>query len=76
MPVKYGYIYTKKFGLEESKAVELWEKNGWSLDLGRTETQLFAGVAKDIYDNKLFTIDVGAGLTTAKQIYTGIHIKF
>jgi hypothetical protein len=74
--IKYGSIYTQKYGLESSKAIEIWEKNGWSIDLGTTSTQLFAGFARDVYKNKHLTVDVGAGLTSAKQIYTGIHIKF
>jgi hypothetical protein len=73
LDVKQGAIYTKSDGFERSTSIELLEKNGWSLDVGATKSQGFAGISKDILDDN---IDVGAGITTKKQAYVGFSVKF
>lgn len=75
--IKYGAIYTKEFGIERSVAAEVLQlAYGISVDIGYTNTQLFAGLSKDLYSSKVFEIDIGAGVTDRKNIYAGIHIHF
>jgi hypothetical protein len=68
---------TRSQGIEKSQAIEIKKfDNGWSLDLGLTKTQGFAGVSKDIIKTEKLELDVGAGVTTKKQGFAGIHIRF
>lgn len=76
MGYKQGAIYTSYGGLEQSKAIEVWQRDGWSLDAGATKSQGFLGVSKDVYKSNKIEIDVGAGITTKKEGYIGAHISF
>lgn len=73
---KIGVIATQKYGLEKGLALEALQKYGWSLDVGATQTQGYLGISKDIIKNDKIELDVGAGMTTAKQGYVGAHISF
>lgn len=48
--------------LLESKS-DKWILNGWSLDAYGSDNRLGVGVAKDLYENKLFEIDAGVYAT-------------
>jgi hypothetical protein len=76
LPIKTGKIYTNPGGLEDSVAIELAEKNGWSLDVGATRSRLFTGVSKDILDTEELEVDLGAGITNKKELYVGFHTSF
>lgn len=61
---------------EPSIAWELWESkgdswltNGWSLDVITTDKRGGVGIAKDLYDSKALSVDLGAYVT---QEYEGL----
>lgn len=56
-------------------SIELIEKNGISLDVGTTKSQLFAGISKDLIKSKTLEWDVGAGVTSKKNGYVGTHFR-
>lgn len=68
-------IFSKIEGLEQSMAIELIEKNGTSLDLGTTKSQLFAGISKDLIKDNTIEWDIGAGITSKKNMYLGTHFR-
>jgi hypothetical protein len=75
--VKTGAIYTTNHGMEASTAVEVVQlDSGLSLDLGLTKTQGFIGVSKDVLKFDRLEVDIGAGVTTKKAGYFGIHARF
>lgn len=75
--VKTGAIYTTNHGIEASTAVEVVQlDSGLSLDLGLTKTQGFIGVSKDVFKLEKLEVDIGAGVTTKKAGYFGIHARF
>lgn len=75
--VKTGAIYTTNHGMEASTAVEVVKLDpGLSLDLGLTKTQGFIGVSKDVLKLDRLEVDIGAGVTTKKAGYFGIHARF
>jgi len=76
IPTKQGYIYTLRGGIQTSIATEILNKNGWSLDIGTTENRLFTGISRDIVNNDRIAVDVGAGITSYKELYGGIHFSF
>jgi hypothetical protein len=74
---KNGIIMTPKYGVEASHAIELIElPKGFSIDVGITPTQVFAGVSKDILVLPKLEWDIGAGVTSKRQIYVGTQIRF
>jgi hypothetical protein len=74
---KKGVILTPEHGVETSRAIELIElPRGFSVDVGVTPTQVFAGVSKDIITLPKFEWDVGAGVTSKRQFYVGTQIRF
>ena len=75
--MKQGAILTDTYGWQRSRAIEVLEwGQGYSLDIGFTKRQFFAGVSKDIISDVL---DVGARLATNLddiEPYVGFHIRF
>lgn len=74
--IKTGRILTKSDGISKSIALELIEKNGWSLDVGLTHSTSFMGISKDVLDTGAIELDIGAGMTLEKDPYIGFHMKF
>lgn len=74
---KAGYAYSPQFGVQKTVLAEVYEKNGWSLDLGLTKGHVLAGVSKDIYKDILdVNIGVSANIKKEKSFYTGFSIRF
>lgn len=72
---KSGAIYTPSQGLELSKAIEVIEHKGFSLDVGVTKSQGFVGISKDIFKTNSVKLDVGGGIATRRDPFVGAHVK-
>lgn len=75
--VKTGEIFVMGgLGRQEAMSVELIEKNGWSLDIGATQSRLFAGISKDVMETQKMSLDIGAGITNRAEAYVGWSVSF
>lgn len=57
--------------------MELYGKNGWSIDVGLTKGHVLAGMSKDVYKD---IVDVNLGVSASKErqfsYYGGVSLKF
>lgn len=75
--MKSGVIWSPSQGIEASHAIQVKKfNNGWSIDLGVTKSQGFAGISRDLLKTEKIELDIGGGITTKKQGYVGMHMKF
>ncbi len=56
--------------LFDSKS-DSWLKNGWSLDVITTQNRGGIGIAKDLYKNKDFEIDLGGYVINEHNSFKG-----
>ncbi len=77
LTLKPGYLATVGEGVEESLALEVWERGPWSVDVIATEERVGGGVARDIWKG----LDAGIYATSRydrwePRVGLGLHWGF